>query len=141
MNYEHSCGAIVFTRHTGQPLYVIVQEKKGAYSFPKGHMEAGETEEETARREVAEEIGLEPVFIPGFRETDEYALRERPGWRKQVVYFLSEYPGGELTPPRPHEIRRIRLLPCEEALELFEHEGTRRVLTNAHRFILEYMKA
>ena len=68
MNWEYSCGAVVFTRTNGNVLFVIVQEQAGAYSFPKGHMEGDETEMETARREVFEETGLHPDFLPGFRE-------------------------------------------------------------------------
>ena len=52
MNWEYSCGAIVFKRQNGEPLFVVVQEMAGAYSFPKGHMEGSETEMETARREI-----------------------------------------------------------------------------------------
>ncbi|MBQ9265237.1 MAG: HIT domain-containing protein [Clostridia bacterium] len=36
MNWEYSCGAVVFTRENGQILFAIVQEQSGAYSFPKG---------------------------------------------------------------------------------------------------------
>ena len=136
MNREKSCGAIVFTRRGGQLLFVIVQEQAGAYSFPKGHMEGTETEEETARREVFEEIGLHPIFLEGFREVDEYDLAEKPGTRKQVVYFLAEFSDEPLT-PRPREIRRIQLLSFEQALGLFEHEGTRRILKDAYRFLTE----
>ena len=134
MNMERSCGAIVYTKRNGQILFVIVQEQAGAYSFPKGHMEGDETEAETARREVFEEIGLQPVFLEGFRETDEYDLVEKPGARKRVVYFLAEY-GDEPLSSRPGEIQRISLLPYEQALRCFEHEGSRRVLHAAHQFI------
>ena len=134
MNWEYSCGAIVFTRRNGQILYVIVQEMEGAYSFPKGHMEGNETEMETARREVFEEIGLQPVFLDGFRVQDEYALAEKPGTWKRVTYFLSEFTAETLT-PRENEIRRIRLLPYEEAINLFEHQGTRQLFTQAHAFL------
>lgn len=136
MNMEISCGAIVYTRRNGQILFVIVQERSGAYSFPKGHMEGDETEPETARREVFEEIGLHPVFMDGFRETDEYELREKPGTRKRVVYFLTEY-GDEPLVPLQGEIQRISLLPYEQALQCFGHEGTRRVLRAAHQFIAQ----
>jgi 8-oxo-dGTP pyrophosphatase MutT (NUDIX family) len=134
MNWEYSCGAIVFTRKNGQLLFVIVQEQAGAYSFPKGHMEGSETEPETARREVFEEIGLMPDFLPGFREEDEYDLAEKPGTRKRVTYFLAEYRDTPLA-PRPGEIRSIQLLPYEQALLCFEHEGTRTVLTRALAFL------
>lgn len=134
MNMEISCGAVVYTQRNGQILFAIVQEQSGAYSFPKGHREGDETERETARREVFEEIGLQPVFLDGFRETDEYDLREKPGTRKRVVYFLMEYDDGLLT-PRQGEIQRILLLPYEQALQCFGHEGTRRVLHIAHQFI------
>ena len=43
---EYSCGAVVFTRKDGGLRYVVVQEMEGAYSFPKGHMDGSETEEE-----------------------------------------------------------------------------------------------
>ena len=134
MTMERSCGAIVFTRREGEPLYVIVQEAAGAYSFPKGHMEAGETEMDTARREVLEETGLRPVFLEGFRGDDEYDLAEKPGTRKHVVYFLAEY-GTEPLTPRLGEIQRILLLPYAQAMRCFEHEGTRRVLARAHAFL------
>ena len=134
MNWEYSCGAVVFTRKNGQILFVIVQEQAGAYSFPKGHMEGSETEQETARREVFEEIGLIPDFIPGFREEDEYDLAEKPGTRKRVTYFLAECQDTPLV-PRPGEIRSIQLLPYERAHLCFEHEGTRTVLTRALAFL------
>ena len=126
-----SCGAVVFTRRNGEILYVTVQEASGAYSFPKGHVEGSETEMQTAAREIREETGLLPVFLPGFRETDEYDLAEKPGTHKQVVYFLSEY-SGEPFIPRQEEIRKILLLPYEEAMRRFRHEGTRRVLAAAY---------
>ncbi len=134
MNWEFSCGAIVFTRRRGELLFVVVQELGGAYSFPKGHMEGDETEMETARREVYEEIGLRPAFLPGFRREDEYDLAEKPGTRKRVTYFLAEYQDEPLT-PRPGEIRRILLLPYQEALTYFEHESSRRILTAAYAFL------
>ena len=134
MNWEYSCGAVVFTRADGQFLFVIVQEKAGAYSFPKGHMEGSETELETARREVFEETGLHPDFLPGFREEDEYDLSEKPGTRKRVTYFLAEYADQPLIPGQG-EIRRIQLLPYDQALLCFEHEGTRSVLTEAQAFL------
>ena len=133
-NLERSCGAIVFTRKEGRPLFVIVREMAGAYSFPKGHMEGDETEEETARREIFEETGLRPRFLPGFMQQDEYDLAERPGFRKRVTYFLAEFAEGTLT-PRPGEIREILLLPYEQALTCFEHESTRRILTTAYAFL------
>ncbi len=134
LNQEKSCGAVVFTRRNGEILYVIVQEASGAYSFPKGHMEGSETEMQTAAREIREETGLSPVFLTGFRETDEYDLSEKPGTHKQVVYFLAEY-GGEPLVPRHGEIRKILLMPCAEAMRLFQHEGTRRVLAAAQAFL------
>jgi len=134
MGFEKSCGAIVYTKRDDEYLFVIVQELDGAYSFPKGHMEGDETETETAKREVFEEIGLHPTFQDGFRETEEYDLLEKPGTRKQVVYFLTEF-GDETLVPRHGEIRRIMLLPYEEALQYFESESTRNILAAACRFL------
>ena len=89
--YEKSCGAVVFTRTERGIEFVIVQSLEGYYGFPKGHCEAGETEEETALREIREETGLNVCLIPGVRYVDVYPIPQKPGVLKQVVYFLAAY--------------------------------------------------
>ena len=134
MNWEKSCGAIVFTRRNGQILFVIVQEQAGTYSFPKGHMEGDETEAETARREVFEETGLQPEFSADFRLLDEYHLSEKPGTWNRVTYFLAEF-GNEPLRPREKDVKNVLLLPYEEAMGLFQHENNRRILADAYAFL------
>ena len=134
MNREKSCGAVIFTRRDGEPEFLIVQEQAGAFSFPKGHVEGDETEEQTARREVFEETGLRLPFLEGFRVEDEYDLAEKPGTRKKVVYFLAEY-YDEAIVLRKGEIRGAGFLTYAQALKCFEHEGTRRVLAQALEYV------
>lgn len=136
MKWEYSCGAVVFTRREGQLLFVIVQEQPGSYSFPKGHMEGDETEIETARREIFEETGLRPAFIDGFCQREEYHLSERPGTWKRVTYFLAEF-GDEPLVRQEGEIRRVLLLPYEEALKLLPHENQRQILMAAREFLAQ----
>ena len=77
---------------------------------------------------------LQPVFLDGFRETEEYDMREKPGVRKLVVYFLAEFREGPLI-PRPGEIMEVRLFPYEEAMKRLSGTGTRRVLAAAGRWL------
>ena len=56
MNYEKSCGAVVFTRIDNNIKYLLIQNLEGVYGFPKGHVEEGETLIECAVRETEEEI-------------------------------------------------------------------------------------
>ena len=44
----------------------------GHWSFPKGHVEQGENEQQTAMREVKEETGVSITLLDGFRESVEY---------------------------------------------------------------------
>ena len=61
LKYEKSCGALVFRQDpkTGCMYILMIRHKRGGHrSFPKGHVEAGETEHQTAIREVEEETRL-----------------------------------------------------------------------------------
>ena len=137
MNREKSCGAVVFTRRNGAFAFLILQEQNGAYSFPKGHVEGDETDEQTARREVFEETGLRLPFLDGFRAEDEYDLSEKPGTRKKVVYFLAEYRGEPIV-LREGEIRAARFLGYGEAVKCLRHDGTKRALAEALEYLNHY---
>lgn len=134
MNWEYSCGAVVFSRVGGQARYVLVQQKQGFFGFPKGHMEPGETELQTARREIQEEVGLTPRFIEGFRTQVEYVLPRKENTSKRVVFFLAEYQGEPLT-PQAEELLSAVALPYAQALRKLDHENSRRVLQQAHSFL------
>lgn len=132
---ERSCGAVVFTRDDGGEIrYVIIQSRAGIYGFPKGHCEGNETEEETALREIREETGLLPRLLPGFRRVIEYPLREKPGVTKQVVYFTAEY-RDQAPVPQESELSGVFLMPYEEAWNALQFADTRRILTEADRFL------
>ncbi len=132
---EHSAGAVVFTREAGELRFVVVESlSSGVHGFPKGRMEEGETDLETALREVREETGLEPRILPGFRTVELYSLRERPNTVKQVTYYAAEYE-NQIPRPRPGEIRSVRLMSFDEAMRTFEFENTRTVLREAKAFL------
>ena len=134
MQYEKSCGAVVFTHINGELRYVLAQNLEGYYGFPKGHMEAGETEVETALREIREEVGLSPKLLEGFRTCNEHPLPNKPGVIKQVVYFLAEYENQPIVFQR-EELLSAPLVSYEEAMDLFVFESSKRILTEAHEFL------
>ena len=130
---EKSCGAVLYKMVDGTPYFVLVFGS--VYGFPKGHVEPGETEEQTAQREVWEETGVSVKINTDFRETIEYRSPVRKRGRKTVVFFIAEY--REDQTPRPsHEIRSIVVKPYSEAMELLRHNALRRVLSEANKFIL-----
>lgn len=136
---EKACGAIIFTNVGNVRKYVIlcgVGAYRGDYGFPKGHMEAGETERETAIREVKEETGLDVVLFDDFRTVDEHALaREgRPNDRKTNVYFLAEYHDQEFIAQKS-EVSEIVLLDYGEAMNCLQYEESRRELTEAEQYL------
>ena len=134
MKMEKSCGGVVFTRRDDEILYVIIRHRGGHCGFPKGHMEPGETEQETALREIREEVGLRCSLLEGFRAEDHYALPGKNSTMKQVVYFLAKFADQSPT-PQPEEIARVYLLPLEDALRMLPFPEARRILTQADQFL------
>ena len=89
-----SFGAVVF-RRGAEEREVLMIAGHGAWSFPKGRMEPGETPEETAVRELREETGYVVRILPGFSAA---APSGRPGEHRTITYFLGEIVGGTLRP-------------------------------------------
>ena len=134
MQYEKSCGGVVFTRKDGNIHYVIIQHLGGHWGFPKGHMEPGEEEKTTALREIREEIGVCAKLADGFRIVEEYPLPGKTGVTKQVVYFLAEYSGQEIRYQK-EELRGACLLPYAEAYRRLTYAETKHILAEANQFL------
>lgn len=135
MNYEKSCGAVVIYRKN-KLKYLLIFNKKGNASghwgFPKGHMEEGETELSTAKREIFEETGLSPEFIDSFRVVSHYC--PRPGVEKDSVYFLAEATDDNVT-IQASELADYRWCTFDKALDIitYDHE----ILKQAHDFLMK----
>lgn len=105
-----SCGVVPYRIVNGEREYLILLQSNGCWSFPKGHMDAGETERETALRELREETGLTAALVPDARVELSYDVR--PLVRKEVVLFLGEVEGEPILQER--EIRSHRWVKREE---------------------------
>lgn len=93
MKTDFSCGVIPYRTIDGRRQFLLIQHKAGHWAFPKGHPEDGETHLQTARRELAEETGIDAVQIDATRAFDEsYRFTKRSGKqvRKRVVYYVGE---------------------------------------------------
>ena len=129
MRQEKSCGALCFLEdETGRRVLLVKHRVGGHWAFPKGHVESGESEEQTARREVREETGVEIEILPGYRETNHYSPCR--GVMKEVVYFRARALGGE-TRPQPEEIRIAKFVSIPEAMALLTYDADRRLLEKA----------
>lgn len=134
MDKEICCGAVVFTRVNGEIRYLLERTRRKIYGFPKGHMEAGETETQTALREIMEEVGVQVQLIDGFREVETYPVWNREGVLKDVVYFLAEY--RDQTPVyQESELTAVGLYTYAEAETVLDFADRRRILKAADKYI------
>ena len=131
MKREKSCGALVIRRNgEGYDLVLIRHRFGGHWSFPKGHVEAGESERQTALREVREETGLTIRLLGDFRESVEYFPRQ--GVKKQVVYFLGAAQGDRLV-RQEEEISELCWVPITEAEGMVTFANDKRLIRMAKR--------
>lgn len=90
MRKEKSCGGLIFKEENGKTMWLVIRPKDKVewWDFPKGHVEENETEEQTALREIYEEVGLKVKIIPGYKESITYMASKEI--EKTVIFFLCE---------------------------------------------------
>jgi len=132
--HEKSCGAVVYRKYHGNTEILLVKHvKSGYWSFPKGHIEGCETEEQTAAREIMEETGVDVFIDSGFRETVEYSLRH--DIRKTVVYFVARSKKNIDLVPQSEEISQLRWVSVDNAAQYLAFGNDRAVINKAKAFI------
>ncbi|MBI5060968.1 MAG: NUDIX domain-containing protein [Candidatus Aenigmarchaeota archaeon] len=132
---EHSCGVVILHHEgTAEPLYLLLHYESGHWDFVKGHQEAGETEEQTVRRETREETGItDLVFVDGFRHEISYRYQLKGQlMHKTVIFFLAETKTKHVT--LSHEHIECIWLPFAEALKQTTFKNAKEVLTKAQDY-------
>lgn len=134
MKKEKSCGALVYRTDVNNRFRLLLLKHRfgGHWSFPKGHVEQGESETETALREVLEETGLNISLCPGFRKSVEYF--PRPYVKKQVVYFLGEATDTHYK-MQEEEISQIAWVPINKAYKMVTFRNDKNLINDAWRYL------
>lgn len=131
--YEKSCGAIVYRIISGDIRFLLIKNKRSAHwGFPKGHIEKGETPQQTAAREVLEETGLKIEIVPEFESKSEYTIQSKV--EKCVTIFLAKT-AQTTTTIQQEEIGDYAWLDYAKALKTLRFDNDRQILEQAHVFL------
>ncbi len=135
MDYEKSCGALVFRKFHGNVELLLIRHLNGGYwSFPKGHVEKGETEEETAIREVKEETSIDIMIDTSFRELVTYSPKKDT--MKDVVYFLARAKNSDPI-PQQGEISEVKWVEITLAQSILTYDNDKQLANKAKLAIKE----
>lgn len=121
MKKEKSCGAVVIKKENDETLFLIIKQHDNCWGFPKGHVEEGETEEQTAIRETKEETNIDVEIDTNFRKVITYSPKE--GVIKDVVFFIGNAISNNLVIDT-NELLEAKWVKTEEAREYFYYEDT-----------------
>ena len=147
MEKESSAGAVIFrnaqksaifgTNYVGnnKTQYLLLRYEAGHWDFSKGNIEKNEKEEDTIKREVKEETGLEDIkMINGFKEKINYFYKLNGRLiSKEVVFYLAETKKAKIKLSFEHI--GYKWLPFEEALEKLTFKNSKDILKKADNFL------
>lgn len=114
---EKSCGCIIIKN---RKVLLVYEKNRNFWGFPKGHMEEGENEIQTALREVKEEVGLEVEIDEEKRYTLNYIIRDEID--KTTVLYIAR-PKSEEIVMQESEIENIKWCDFDEALNTLTFEN------------------
>jgi ADP-ribose pyrophosphatase YjhB (NUDIX family) len=97
------------------------------WSLPKGHVEAGETTEAAAIREVAEETGIQGRVLAPLGTIDFWFVADGRRIHKTVHHFLMLMQGGELS-DEDVEVEQVEWVPLTQLADRLAYDDERRLV-------------
>lgn len=124
-------GVVVAPGPDGAPLILLIQDRYGVWTLPKGHLDPGESEEDAAVREIFEETGVQATLERPLARA-RYPVCKKGTWRdKEVAYFLARAALVTPTPATDEGITAASWLPPAQALNLLAYAQVRDVVRAA----------
>ncbi|XP_020389047.1 bis(5'-nucleosyl)-tetraphosphatase [asymmetrical] [Rhincodon typus] len=139
-----ACGLIIFRRlNTGLAAkpqdieFLLLQTSYGQHHWtpPKGHVDPGEDDLQTALRETEEEAGLgrkDFNLLDGYKKEMIYKVNNKP---KTVIYWLAELKDYNIEIKLSNEHQSFCWLNVDEACEVAKYQEMQEALREAHQFI------
>ena len=131
MSYEVSAGGYVFREKDGGFEVLMIQDRYGWWTLPKGHIEGDETPLQAAKREVLEETGVEAEFV-GYLPTVYYVFWTHGKRAEKFVHYYLMRADAESTPqPQLEEIRRVDWVALSKVDHLKQYSNNQPVMQAA----------
>ncbi|HET9117505.1 MAG TPA: NUDIX hydrolase [Pseudonocardiaceae bacterium] len=129
---ETSAGGLVVDTQTGRAAVIGRLDRRGRllWSLPKGHVEDGETVEQAAVREVAEETGIDGAVVAALGSIDYWFVAEDRRIHKTVHHFLLRALGGELS-DADVEVTEVAWVPLADLPARLAYADERRLVQRA----------
>lgn len=128
---EPTAGGLIF-RRVGEDKHIeflLIQDSKGRWTIPKGHIEAGETPEETAAREIIEETGIVDMRILEFLGKIHFRYRRDTSLVLMTTeIFLAEATGNSDRIEKEDWMKDIKWLKTNDAIDKIEYEDITKLL-------------
>lgn len=130
-----SAGVVTYRILDGVREYLLLHYLGGHWDFPKGKMEAGETKQETALRELKEETGLVVALNPDFEQSFSYTFRDKDKQiaDKTVYFFIGQSEGQKVRISEEHQL--YSWLDYDQAMYRLTYENARKILEKVEVFL------
>jgi len=142
MPQERSAGAVIFRKENNEIYYLLLHyagatpRARDYWDLPKGHLEAGESDLDAAKRESFEETGIKELeFLPDFRSGIRYFFKHRGKTvLKTVIFFLARTKQKEVKISDEHI--GYQWLPFNQAYQAMRFLNAKNTLAKGREFLI-----
>ncbi len=135
---EFSAGGIVAKKEKDQVFVLIIQHSGHlGWGFPKGHIEAGETVQQAALREVQEETGIKGEIIKKVGDISYMYNKDGKKIAKKVTFYLMRYVAGDIV-NHNWEVSALIWVPVSQVEERLSFAGERRLWAKVSPHVRKY---
>ncbi len=123
---EPTAGGIIFRHAADKPSVIeilLIQDSKGRWTIPKGHIEEGEKPTQTAEREIREEVGLQEMKILDWLGKINFRYRRNNSLVLMTTEIFLVQALGDTNKIKPEKwMTSLAWLPAQDALEKIEYD-------------------